>query len=137
VSERKGADRIAFTIPDGGALRNFLHDNVVVDVHVEDAPVLFDIIGQLWRAKDIERLLSVHLTRQHENARQPCDVVRVHVRDENRSDLFPAEIEPADRNLGTLPRIEEKEFPFAANEHARKLSIRQGHHAARTKYKCL
>ncbi len=79
VLERKGADRIALSLPDYGSLRNLLHDDVIVDVHIEEASVLVDIIGQLGRAEDIERFLSVDLTREHENARQSRDVVGVHV----------------------------------------------------------
>jgi len=51
-------------------------------------------------------------------------VIGMSMRYENRVDLLPAEIEPPERHLGSFPRVEEEEVPFAPEEHAGKVAVR-------------
>jgi hypothetical protein len=134
VPQGEGPHGEALALPDDARLRDLFDDDLVVDVHVEGAPAGLDIVGQPGRPDYIEGLVPVHLAGEHEYARQARDVVGVHVRDEDRRDLLPPEVEAAYRDLGPLAAVEEEELPLAAEEDARERAVRQGHHAPRAEH---
>jgi hypothetical protein len=49
--------------------------------------------------------------------------------------FFPPEVKPPEGDLRPLSAVKKKKFPFAAEKHGRKMTVRQGHHPPAAKDK--
>jgi hypothetical protein len=52
-------------LPQHTGLIDFFDDDLIIYVHIERSSALLDIFSDFWRAKNVERLVAVHLAIQH------------------------------------------------------------------------
>jgi hypothetical protein len=109
MPHREGANMKTRTLVDRlrlPRLRRLLHDNLVVDVHLEDVSTELDELFDSRRADNVERFVPLDLSRKHKNTRESRDVIGVCVANKYSGDLLPLEIELPQRHLGSFAAIE-------------------------------
>jgi len=119
---------VPFVHDAGGG--NFLHDNFIVDVHIQHTAVSFDIFGNLRRPDNVERIVPVHLRRKHQEAGNTRNMIGVGVADKNNGNLFPPQIQPPEGHLRPLPAVKEEQFSLPPQKHGSQMPVRERHHAA-------
>ena len=102
---------------------NFLYDNRIVDVHIQNLAAGFDVFLDFRRSVNVKRLSSIYLTGKHKNARESRYVVCMSMRNKNCIDFFPFEIQSFQANLCTLAAIKKKKVTLAAQQNRCQMSI--------------